>query len=93
MVLQNRTNRMRVYTLAHDEVCAGGDCICSPVEHTQQVHDGKTGVVGVRQIFMNVPRSVHVPARGVSEDLPEVALKSRQIAADIRARVLVQKGS
>ena len=92
MVLQNQTNRMRIYVLSHAQVC-GNTCHCVKKTHLQTHLDPRTGERGVREIPLSLSRSVHIPAGGVSERLPSSVLNCKQIAADVKARLLVVKGN
>jgi hypothetical protein len=92
MILKNESNRMRIYTLPHEDVCVD-KCFCTSSQHAQSVHDPKTGIKSVRMVSLLVPVSVHIPAQGESADLPECS-KVASIAADLKSRVLtVKKGS
>jgi hypothetical protein len=88
MFLQNKTRRMKIYVLPHDEVC-NQECYCAQGKHLQTVHDPRTGERGVREIGLSVPMSVHIPAGGVSEELSSAVLECKQIAADVAAGSLV----
>lgn len=92
MVLFNKTNRMKVYTLSHNEVC-DAECLCTPGKHLQTVLDTKTGNKGVREVSVLVPMSVHIPGGGTSAELPLAVLKSKKIAADRAAGLLIVKGN
>lgn len=93
MILKNESNRMRIYTLPHEDVC-GDECLCTQSQHAQTVHDPKTGLKSVRMVPLQIPASVHIPAGAESEDLPECAKDIASIAADLKSRVLtVKKGS
>jgi hypothetical protein len=92
MVLKNNTARMRVYTLPHAEVCES-ECLCVSTPHLQGVLDPSTGERGVREVSVRVPKAVHIPGRGLSEDLPAAVLKCKRIAADIDSGLLSVKGN
>lgn len=78
MKLKNVSNRMVVVTLPHDEVC-GAVCYCGETQHLQSVHNGRTGESGVRQIRLSVPASLHIPAKSITDELPEEFLKARSL--------------
>ena len=90
MVLYNKTNRMKVYTLPHDEVC-GGECLCTSGKHLQTALDAGTGEKGLREVTLLVPRSIHIPGKGCSENLPATVCKCVRVAADIDAGLLSVK--
>jgi hypothetical protein len=87
MRLKNLTKRMVVLTCPHDEVCHE-ECHCVPVEHMQTAHNPATGDVGVRQVAMRLPQSVHIPAGAETEELPETFLKARQVRSALLTRDL-----
>lgn len=90
MFLQNKTGRIRVYTLAHEEVCKD-ECYCTRGTHLQTALDPRSGERGVREVSVLIPRAVHIPAYGVSEAFPEAALQTRRIKADIASDLLSVK--
>ena len=92
MILQNNTKRLLVYTLSHAETCTD-ECGCTAREHSQQVHDPKTGEKSVRMLKLSVPASLYIPG-GEQVEAPDSALGVKQIKADVDAKVLtVKKGS
>jgi len=78
MKLKNFTKRLFVVTLPHDEVCAE-QCYCTNTQHLQSVHNPKTGDVGIRQVDMRVPVSLHVLVKAETEELPEAFLNAQAI--------------
>jgi hypothetical protein len=90
MTLQNTSNRMQVYTLAHVDSCKD-ECFCTSTEHAQTVHDSKTGVKSLRMIPMLVPAAVYLPV-GETVELSDSAL-TPQMQADIDNKILSVKGN
>jgi hypothetical protein len=70
MKLKNISNRMAVVTLPHVEVCSDR-CYCTGSTHLQSVHNPKTGDVGIREVNVLVPVSLHIPAGMTTEELPD----------------------
>ena len=92
MTLTNNTKGMLVYTLPHAEACKDGPCSCSTQEHGQTAHDPKTGAKGVRMVAMNVPSSLYIAA-GETVSVSDSVLFVSKIQKDIKAKILVRKGS
>ena len=92
MILQNKTNRMRVYTLAHEEACIDG-CSCAKQDYAQTVHDPRTGNKGVRIISLSIPVSLSILARSETSELPDSVLSVTAIAKDVKAGYLTVKRS
>jgi hypothetical protein len=87
MRLKNLSKRMVVIVLPHNEVCAE-QCYCSATQHLQTAHNPATGDVGVRQLAMQVAKSMYLPAGAESEDLPEAFLRAQQVRSGIANRTL-----
>ena len=91
MTLTNKTKGMLVYTLPHAEVC-NASCLCTVQEHGQTAHDPKTGAKGLRMVPVKVPASLYIPA-GESVEVSEQVASASKIQKDIKAKILVRKGS
>lgn len=90
--LKNTSGRLLVYQLAHAEVCSDEQCCCTSRQHLQTVHNPQTGDVGIREVALLVPASVHLAPGEVSNELPDSVLGVKRVAADLAARRLVKEG-
>lgn len=74
VTLKNNTNRRQIFELPHDIVCTEDECRCKYVEQRGRTHDVVTGEVGMTSGEVRLPGSVLIPARAMSQALPDAVL-------------------
>ncbi len=82
--LKNRSRRMQVFNLPHEQYCAGGECHCEEKQQMERVHDPESGEIGMRQTDKLICASITFLGGETKADLPDEILDCPEIKVALR---------
>ena len=84
LTLWNRTKSIQPYNLDHEHYCVAlGRCVCVPMARKVFARDPVTGIAGLRDEELLVPRVLTLLAGEKRSGLPHATRQATEIAAAI----------